>query len=497
MEDQKDASQFFSEHKLRVQADQEFKNQLKTQIFENYLNSYNTTMEETKKPLLSRKGIWGALAFTLIIALGVSAFFFTQNSKDVEDIDLTNDSKLGGTIALFDGDLEIQSETGWNDAVLDSSITEGQTYRVSGDGRAVFNLDDGSSVRLNSNSQVTFVALNPDDIKISNDSGEVYTRVVKMEREFNVIAGNAEFQSLGTAYKTVNTGEKKGVEVYHSKVAVKLNSEEVTKVNEGESYYFGSEKTEQLDVEKLKNDEFVKWNKDLDSEDFSDQLGILEFKQVEGVTNTQTKSEEVKPAETQPAPQPAPQNVPQPSLVITSITPKSGGFKVFWSAANLDTSSGFKVVYNTYGGPEYGRDYAQYANPGDTYAGVGVGAGTYFVKVCRYTGGGCDNYSNEVSVTVAAQPSNPAPNINSISLSYSGNTLNWSTDTGSTGYGFKILRGTSSVLGYGNKVAFANGLTYTGSEIMPGYGYYYAVCAYYDSGSGGTCHVVSNSVQIP
>lgn len=112
-----------------------------------------------------------------------------------------------------------------------------------------------------------------------------------------------------------------------------------------------------------------------------------------------------KPVVNQPAPtkkpSPTPTPAPTQNVNITSINGNINKFKVFWSFSGSATQ-GFKVVYSkTSPNPTFGIDASGYFGEGSTYGIVsGIPAGTYNVRVCRYTGSGCDSYSQTVSVNV-------------------------------------------------------------------------------------------------
>ncbi len=508
MDDQKlkNAKNFFVSSKANVQADSEFKAQLKSQVFQNYLSITNDSMEDQKKSFFGKKSLLGAMAFSLIAVIAIGGYYFGYNPNTTKT---AKDQKIGAAVAYFEGDLEIQNaDGGWNDATIETTLVEGNNLRVRGEGRAIINFDDGSSARLNSNSQIFLVRLDPEMMSVANIEGDVYVRVVKLDREFNVVAGDVQYNSLGTAYNTVNKKEIKGVEVYQSKVSVKVKGEEKVKVDEGKKYYFTNdkdknnvEKVTSISKEILTKDEFIKWNKELDQKDFSNELGFFK----DDVKGTETKTETKVETKTEPAPAPTPQPAPTPaptgSITITQIMAIDGAFKVFWSSANVDTSGGFKVVYNTTGNPSYPYDNPNYVGAGSTYHAIGgLSSGTYYVRVCRYTGSGCDTYSNEVSVSVTAAP--PATPISSITLSSTGGTaVAWNTNGGTASQGFKLVWSKNPDPTYTNGVPYdfagfyephkTTGDISWGSNAGPGL-YYVRVCEYLN----GSCAVHSNPIQV-
>ena len=492
--------------KLDFVTDESFKADLKSQVFQKYLSINVKTMEDQKKSFWSRKALKGAMAFTFLAVAGATAFglnYLNNDSKQSQDT--PKDQKLGVAVAYYEGDLEKgNSEGGWNDANDEVVINEGDSLRVAGEGRAVLNFDDGSSIRLNSDSAVSFLSLDPQNIVVANDSGDVYARVINLDREFSVTSGDITYQSLGTAYNTVNKSDLKGVEVYHSKVSVKVKGEEKVKVEEGNKYYFKSknadeqEKVVALSSDVAEKNEFIKWNKELDQKDYSGDLGF--FKETTKVeTQEQPKQEEPKQeTKTSTSPAPAPAPTTGGSITITSVNPTTGAFKVFWSTASLDASQGFKVVFNKTGNPTYGVDTAHYLGAGSTPHVVrGLASGTYYVRVCRYTGSGCDTYSNQVSVNVTG-----ATPISSISLSAAGGTaVSWNTNGGTASEGFKLVWSKNSGATYPTRTGDFAGFyeankTYGdiswGGNDGPGT-YFVRVCEYKD---GQGCVLYSNEITV-
>jgi len=160
------------------------------------------------------------------------------------------------------------------------------SLRVEGTGKAVINLDDGSAVRLNDSSIVTFSSLDPNHIQITNEQGEVYTRVMPGDNKvFDVTVGDQTYQALGTAYKTVCYDDVKGVEVYESKVKILgLTTDNTIIVEQGNKYFVVNLNDPdmastilEIDPASIKEDSFVMWNKDLDEQiaEFKNKLGVL------------------------------------------------------------------------------------------------------------------------------------------------------------------------------------------------------------------------------
>ncbi len=89
---------------------------------------------------------------------------------------------------------------------------------------------------------------------------------------------------------------------------------------------------------------------------------------------------------------------------VVSITlEQTEGEEVEWSTEGY-AAKGYKLVWSLEPEPTYppdeNDDYKYYSS-GDTTSGEiddSFGAGTYYVRVCEYTGSGCDVYSNEITI---------------------------------------------------------------------------------------------------
>lgn len=198
---------------------------------------------------------------------------------------LPHSSILGAELLFSEGETEYQSNTtdGWKTTYSGMSITEGMGIRVIGNGKAIINIDDGSSVRLSPNSTITFISLRPNHIVVKNQKGSIYTRVVPSQRIFEVATDSYTYQSLGTAYKTTHTPEDKGVEVYESTVRITGNNLDIV-VPEGKKYYVSDSNNPQntntladISLSDIKKDSFIMWNKNQDekNDEYKQSLGIL------------------------------------------------------------------------------------------------------------------------------------------------------------------------------------------------------------------------------
>lgn len=433
-----------------------------------------------------KKVLIAAAAFVLLV--GVASWFLL--SKDQPTPQTTQDSSqavtlLGTAVALIDGDAEISSDAmEWVPLTQDSTVEEGTSIRTSANGRVVINLDDGSAVRINNGSTITFTSLASNDVKIANENGEVYTRVVESDRAFNVTVGDESYTALGTAYKTVNRDSIRGVEVYQSEVSVKTADQ---KISEGKRYYQANptpeldKKISDIPVDQLQKDTFLQWNLDQDkkSDEFKDKLGYFT-----------TLEKTPAPAATAPAPSPT-------AGIVLSGSKSDKGVSLSWKVTGLAASKGFKVVKGTATNPTFGKQDATFVDASVRSMTWKLSDGkTHHFRVCIYnTDGSCTNYSNNISVTAPTYSTSSTMPTGSLALSHvSGNTVAW-TLNGSAPYGLKLVWSTSAGPTYpGANVKFYDGESTSSAtfEGDSGQKYYIRVCMFYES----TCKNYSNEIEV-
>ena len=95
---------------------------------------------------------------------------------------------------------------------------------------------------------------------------------------------------------------------------------------------------------------------------------------------------------------------------VTSIKLESAGMNYIQWTVDGYSAQGFKVVWSKNENPTYptreGDKYNYYPDPNRAKDALTpfAGDGTYFVRVCEYLGGKCGVYSNQVTVTLPAEP---------------------------------------------------------------------------------------------
>ena len=375
--------------------------------------------------MFNRKRLLAA-AVILVLLLGVGGYFmFMGEDKSADNAPLQDQrASLGLVVSLIDGTAKYSHDgVDWHSLTTETNLAQGDSVQTDVGSRVILTFDDGSIVRLNESSTAQLTSLYADEVRVDNISGEVYSRVVASERSFTVSVDDADYTALGTAYSTVNSDTNKGVLVLQSSVSVKDTE---TKVDEGKQFFKDhanaelKDKVTDISVDDLKSSSFMVWNLDQDKKtnEFKDKLGFL------------TKIEEQAPA---PAP------VPAGASVKLSGSAVAKGLKFTWTVSNIGSShDGFKLVRSkTSTTPTYGKDDATFVSGAGTrsYTWEDTFGKTYHYRICVYTDGSCNTYSNTVTLTSPYVP--PEPPTGTVSLSLSGNSASW-TQTGTAPYGYRL-----------------------------------------------------------
>lgn len=239
---------------------------------------------------LSRNTKLAIILVVILLFVGLLTFIFTRSTSDQTFSDEqvveteTEVETINASISLRQGTLEIKDENGeWVDVPTDYAPSEGDVLRTVGaTSRSVIAYEDGTELRLDANSEIEFLTLRTDRIVVRHINGYTYSRVISNEnRAYIIESTNAQYEAVGTAFKTAASGDEQAVEVYHNTVHETILNK---KPNEGEKLTVKSLTTpdkdgeiEKLDIEQVKQDQFMTWNKNLDeqNENFKNDLGFL------------------------------------------------------------------------------------------------------------------------------------------------------------------------------------------------------------------------------
>ncbi len=229
----------------------------------------------------------------ILLVVGVSAAVLGADKNTAPEV-ATNTQEsteptesvplMGAKLTYIEGVVEHRDQNGeWATATKDSALVSGSGVRTTGaSGRAIVTFDDGSIVRLDANTEIGFEQITLSRITIEQESGYIYSRVTESaSRKYEVITENAQFQAVGTAFRTAATGDEESVEVFHSSVKDTTNNKTA---KEGEKLIAKSNVNpdkdgtiEPIDIEKIKEETFITWNRDEDKKDnnFKSKLGFL------------------------------------------------------------------------------------------------------------------------------------------------------------------------------------------------------------------------------
>lgn len=264
-----------------------FKEQLRTKLHSQYNQniqrgfSFREKVEQffmSKPMVFATAGGSLALMFFLIILL-------ISPLADISDLSNPKSTHLTASLTYTEGMVEIKTANAdWETIYSEQILAPGDQVRAADNSRAIVNLSDGSELRINEDSNLELVAAEEKSITFKNNSGNIYSRVAEAGNQVNVIVGERDVTSNGTAFLTTNNQDEQGVTVMHNSVIV--DTETLTDqliVPEGKRYLFRfsedpSLENEIIELERMTliNDDFILWNRDRDeTSHYDSDLGIL------------------------------------------------------------------------------------------------------------------------------------------------------------------------------------------------------------------------------
>ncbi len=244
---------------------------------------------------LNKNAVLAASLASILLLVGLFSVVFHNSTKEAIVVDsppekiteLETASVMAAKVTYKKGVAEYKTGvnvgSNWEIIPKDLEIEVGMSVRTTGAASLlIVTLDDGSAVRLDANTEATFETLTVSRTVILQVSGHIYNRVTpNSNRTYIVQTENGQFQSLGTAFKTTSSGDEESVEVYQSNVQETSTNK---KVKEGQKLIVkdfnnpqNDETIKDLNIEEVKIDPFVSWNRDEDQKDenFKKALGFL------------------------------------------------------------------------------------------------------------------------------------------------------------------------------------------------------------------------------
>ncbi len=342
-----------------------------------------------KRKKISDIKLVGIILSLLVVVLGVGySWRSLASNKVLVDVSqsLERQFSFSAQAQYVVGDVW-QVKNGRKVEIIEGDVLVEQDKVVTGVGaRVVLELDDGSIIRVDENSEVVLESMSPDLIEVREDVGRIFARVNKDENHlFLVKADDVTVTSLGTAFSVENE-EEVSVNVFEHSVKVKNNKGEV---QVDENKVWKEEKTEDIKEEDVVKDEFLAWNLKADSlnkvvkEEKVDEAKVEEQKVVEKVEDKVVSQPVVT------------------SSISLSAAAYAEGVIFEWGVKGLDTPYGFKIVKGKESNPTFPENESVYvADSGLRRYDWGVGdGGVLNFRVCQYLGDGrCGVYSNNVSL---------------------------------------------------------------------------------------------------
>jgi len=234
------------------------------------------------------------LALILVIVLlavgGIIGLLGRNNSEEqpavvAEPLDeIIKENAITATVLIADGTVETKNQEGdWREVNIEDVLVEGDDIRTIGaTSRAEIEFENGSILRIDASSQVLLETMNVERIVIKQSDGYTYSRVIPVDNVSYVVKStDAQYEAAGTAFQVITSGDEQAVEVYESTVIETITNQEV---DQGKKLIVKSNtrpsdngRIVNLDIEAIKQNSFMTWNRELDIENelFKSGLGFL------------------------------------------------------------------------------------------------------------------------------------------------------------------------------------------------------------------------------
>jgi hypothetical protein len=400
---------------------------------------------------------------------------------------IENQDKYRASLEYAEGQVEkrLDESGGWKTSERGDVFTSGMEVRTLAGAKAVLTFEDGSIARLDENTQVKIIN-KEGNITLEMPSGSVFNRVTKnADRQYVVSTNKYDVRALGTIFTVSTAEEKPEVMVLESQVEIKNDKAEVIDtVQTGEKATFAQNKTEKKKIEDsdLKK-KFIAWNMEKDKMKNADVVAVKEDEKKDEKNDSEIVSK-----------------------IVLSGKTSGSGVKLSWSTQNVSGFEGFKLVKSEGANPVYpGDDYVYLSDTSVRSYDWEIGGGKkYHFRVCKYAGGKCVLYSNDIYLKASEGESSDGDDYASnveLSVKKDGGKakLSWSISGGSAPKGFKVVSSKNKNPEYPTRsgdeyqyLSDSSARSYTWSGFSSGKTYHFRVCIY----KGGSCGKYSNDVEV-
>ncbi len=448
------AEDFFNKYIIQEEPSHEFIQNTTELVLKTYTNTKQTFNISN---LFNNQKL--VVAMFSVISILFIAFAFTLPQLNKSEI--AQVQKVAANIDMFEGSLIANNNGGWYNITSKVEITENTNIKLDGKGKAIINFSDGTTLRINSNTELIIKSLVENNLTIETIKGEIFARV-PLNSNLKIQNNEMLYSIENSVNKTKKDEKINKVEVLKNKIKIIKDSNEIALVNEGQIFDCINEEIKDLKLEEIKKDEFTIWNRKLDaeSEKYSEEMGILkdleapeiEIIEPKGGVKTESENIEIK-GKTEPGVKllinkievklnnggeftsriklkdgenelvieaidnfgnkatqklTVTKKTPEPEVVrsyiyLTGSSNEQGKVTLQWYISGLTIPEGVKVLKN---------DKPSLSFPANAYAYISEqntnsqtvhnlqSGSTYYFRVCRYVNGLCDFYSNEIAVTV-------------------------------------------------------------------------------------------------
>lgn len=323
--------------------------------------------------------LWPVIAFVVgVLIMGVVA----RRSSDIKSSQATQEAKNNITVSAKEGEVDYKrGDTAWQ-TVTDSTLLEAaDAVRIVGKGHLTINLKNLGIVRIGSDTAVSLVEVNDQQLTLQHERGVLYLRLPSEDSHATVRTPAASYAIQGTTAAVYVGDTTDGIMALQSNVTISSDGQDLQSISVGQAYYVATKDEKALrtvmpisDIT-VATDEFLQWNatQDRDLGISKEDLGIL----------SQVPASEAG------------------AIRLTATTTDKGIVLAWKIEGSLDVSRGFKVLKSESRNPEFpGSSYQSEPQSGARTHTWDIADGqSYHFRVCQYLADGtCGTYSNDVAI---------------------------------------------------------------------------------------------------